>query len=166
MTGMLVGWLAVGLVTAAGPTAGPERRPPNKYALFGDPTLVPTRAGERARAELAAEADVRAVLAALTESADWTVAVRWPTGDDPGAVVIAGPAVVASDQVARIAEAVLGPWSRGQVVVETFASSPTPAEPTDAPALPWLLAVALVGLGASAGIVHERVRRRRSRMTS
>ncbi len=126
----------------------------DKRALYGDPTLVPTRAGERAREELALAGSVVAALRARAKVDALAVEVRVPAGADPGAVVVAGQVALAADEVARIAEGVVGPWSAGRVQVEL---GPAPALADEPPArLGWALAVALLGLGAAAGVALDR----------
>lgn len=139
-------------------TASPPA--PDKRALYGDPTLVPTRAGERAREELALAGSVAAAVRARADVGALAVEVRLPAGADPGAVVVAGAVGLPAESVVRIAEGVVGPWSAGRVQVE-LGPGPTLA---DAPRarLGWALALALLGLGAAAGVALDRgIARRR-----
>jgi len=146
----------------------------DKAALYGDPALVPTRAGERARQELALAAAVTAAVAARADVGALVVEVRLPAGADGGAVVVAGEVALAGEEVTRIAEAVVGSWSFGRVAVfvrspragALAADGPLAADGSlaaDGPRGPrggdWRLVVALVGFGASAGIAVERLRR-------
>lgn len=147
----------------------------DKAALYGDPALVPTRAGERARQELALAAAVVAAVAARADGGAPVVEVRLPAGADGrgadgrgadgGAVVVAGEVALEVEEVVRIAEAVVGAWSVGRVAV--FVRSPgagalAAAEDRPGPAgLDWRLVLALVGFGVSAGIAVERLRRGR-----
>ncbi len=146
----------------------------DKAALYGDPALVPTRAGERARQELALAAAVAAAVAARADGGAPVVEVRLPAGAegrgaegrgaDGGAVVVAGEVALEVEEVVRIAEAVVGAWSVGRVAV--FVRSPRAgalaAEDRPGPAgLDWRLVLALVGFGVSAGIAVERLRRGR-----
>lgn len=148
--------LAVALVAAAGGRA-------DKQALYGDPALVPTRAGEVAREELAVAAAVAAALAAQADADAPVVEVRLPSGTDAGAVVVAGVVGLAPAEVVGVAEAVAGPWSVGRVEVFVRAGAPSPGESASRPAapaaMPWGLGLALLGLGASAGIAVDRRRR-------
>ena len=198
------GVLALVVACEAAPAA-PTRRSPDKQELYGDASLVPTRAGEQARAELALAASVTAALRARAGSGRLAVEVRLPTADDPGGAVVAGALALDAESVVRVAEGVLGPWSAGRVLVElaevgavegaqaraqrtagagvrraepagVTGADPTgvagpagatePAEPAGpvGPAWPaWqagLLGLALVGLGVSAGVSIERLRRR------
>src|SRR5690606_31282765 len=87
---------------------------PGKRGLFGDPALVPTRAGERARAELAlADAIAQALQALGAEGL--AVEVRLPGGEDPGAVVVAGqgPPGWHEDEAQALVRELCGPWSAG-----------------------------------------------------
>lgn len=150
------GWaLALGLVAAG----------PDKAALYGDPALVPTRAGERAREELALAAEVAAAVAAAGDArADGgapVVAVRLPAGADGGAVVVTGAVALAPAEVVAIAEAVVGRWSVGRVAVFVTAGAGAPGLDAGAPrGVDWRLALALLGFGASAGVAVDRLRRR------
>lgn len=139
-------------------------READKAALYGDPALVPTRAGERARQELALAAAVATAVAAGADGGAPVVEVRLPAGSDGGAVVVAGEVALAAEEVVRIAEAVVGAWSVGRVAV--FVRSPRAGAlaAAEGPAGPdWPLALALVGFGVSAGIAVERLRRGSSR---
>lgn len=134
---------------------------PDKRALYADAGLVPTRAGERAREELALAGSVAAALRARAEVTALAVEVRLPAAGDPGAAVIAGELSLDVPAVTRIAEGVLGPWSAGRVQVELVPARVGAPERPEAPgSLRWPLALALVGLGASAGVSIERLRQR------
>ena len=144
---------------------------PDKARLYGDPALVPTRAGERAREELALAGSVVAALRARAGAGELAVEVRLPTKDDPGAAVVTGALALDAASVARISEGVLGAWSAGRVQVELAppraeVSEAAPVSVSAAPAglgwQTWLLALALLGLGVSAGVSIERLRRRRT----
>jgi hypothetical protein len=160
------GVIALLLACAPAPAPVRPRALADKRALYGDPGLVPTRAGERARQELALAASVTAALRARAGEGPLAVEVRLPAGGDPGAAVITGELALAGATATRIAEGVLGPWSAGRVQLELAApASPPRDEPeptTRAGARPgWPLALALLGLGLSAGVSIERLRRRR-----
>ena len=163
-------WMVV-LAGCEGPPPAPVAAPTDKRALYGDPGLVPTRAGERAREELARAGSVAAALRARAEVRALAVEVRLPTPGDPGAAVIAGELSLDTATVTRIAEGVLGPWSAGRVQVELTPPAgaveredvPIAAERAEPRWWPrWALGVALVGLGLSAGVSIERVRQRRA----
>lgn len=161
-------WAGVALLGCSQPGASPREATSDKRALYGDPGLVPTRAGERARQELALAASVVAALRARTEVTALAVEVRVPTPGDPGAAVIAGEMPLDGATVMRIAEGVLGPWSAGRVQIELTRPAAGAVEREEPPASPgrgwpgWALALALVGLGASAGVSIERLRQRRA----
>lgn len=127
-----------------------------KQQLYGDPALVPTRAGERAREELALAGTVGAGLAALGAE-DLHVEVRLPLAGDPGAVVVAGraPPGVSEPEVRALVSALCGPWSAGVTRLAWRAEAPR-GRGGDLP-----LSLALLGLGASAGITLDRLLRRR-----
>lgn len=142
------------LACAAPAPRAPSRPAPDKRALYGDPALVPTRAGERAREELALAGSVAAAVRARAGAGALAVEVRLPAGEDPGAVVVAGEVALAAEDAARIAEGVVGPWSAGRVQVEL---GPGGARVDEPPARPgWALALALIGLGAAAGVALDR----------
>jgi len=149
------------LLACAAPDARVVSRPaPDKRSLHGDPSLVPTRAGERARQELALAGSVEAAVRARAGVGALAVEVRLPAGADPGAVVIAGEVALAAESVARIAEGVVGPWSVGRVQVELGPAPTLAGEPP--PRVGWVLALALIGLGAAAGVALDRgITRRR-----
>ena len=142
---------------------------PDKARLYGDPALVPTRAGERAREELALAGSVVAAVRARAGAGELAVEVRLPTAEDPGAAVVTGALALDAASVARISEGVLGAWSAGRVQVELAPPRAEASEPASVSAAPtglgwqtWLLALALLGLGVSAGVSIERLRRRRA----
>jgi len=153
-----------GPVTSVRAVAGPEAVA-EKARLYGDPALVPTRAGERAREELALAGSVVAALRARAGDGALAVEVRLPTAEDPGAAVVTGALTLDAASVARISEGVLGAWSVGRVQVELAppraeVSEAGEAERVSAAPTTWLLALALLGLGVSAGVSIERLRRR------
>lgn len=132
-----------------------------KRALFGDPALVPTRAGERAREELALADAIAAALRALGGEA-LAVEVRLPRSGDPGAVVVTGqaPPGFGEDEAERLVRELCGPWSAAVTRVAWLrAAASAPPERGHM----WPLVGALIGLGASAGVTFDRLRRRRRR---
>ncbi|WAS97759.1 hypothetical protein [Nannocystis punicea] len=146
----------------AGEPRAPEvRGVRGKRELFGDPALVPTRAGERAREELALADAVVAALRALGGEA-LAVEVRLPRAGDPGAVVVTGQGPPGWDEAATasLVSELCGPWSAGVVRVAWRGAAPSrPAR--GAGDLPLVLA--LVGLGAAGGVTVDRLLRRRAR---
>jgi hypothetical protein len=143
------------LLACDAPPARVASRPaPDKRSLYGDPSLVPTRAGERAREELALAGSVAAAVRARAGAGALAVEVRLPAEADPGAVVITGEVALAAEAVGRIAEGVVGPWSAGRVQVE-LGPGPTLADEPP-PRVGWALALALIGLGAAAGVALDR----------
>jgi hypothetical protein len=143
----------VTLAACDGPRPAPRAR--TKQQLYGDPALVPTRAGERAREELARAGAVASGLAALGAE-DVAVEVRLPLADDPGAVVVAGraPPGRAEPEIRALIAALCGPWSAGVTRLAWRAEG----QGGRGGELP--LSLALLGLGASAGITLDRLRRR------
>lgn len=136
----------------------PSPPPPDKARLFGDPVLVPSRAGEAARRELAAAGEIAATIAA----ADLVQGVHVDVEAD-GRVVVGGRLAPTADEddvrdrIAAVVDGVLGPDDARTLVV---ALGRIPAAPVrEPPAL--LLVLAAMGLGASAGIAIDRALRRR-----
>ena len=156
--------VVLGLAACGQPPAESNRRAnqPDKSALYADPGLVPTREGERARRELALAGEIAAALRELPEVKQVFVTVAETTDEDSTARVLVTGSISAEARVerlsadaARIATTVIGEgasvecrWSAG-----TPEDDPSPVRP----AL-WL---ALLALGASAGITLDRARRRR-----
>lgn len=152
----------------------PTRRPSDKAALYGDAALLPTRAGEKARNEVALAEEIRAAIEALhaVERARVTVAT------DPGgaphsvAIVVRARATADSDALTasatRISKAALGSTD---LAVEVQVSAPSVEQasadaPRDAAATPHgLLLFGVLGLGVSLGLTFDRaagiIRRRR-----
>lgn len=169
-----VGWVAVGVVAlllAVGCEARPRARPrapaaaADKAALFGDPSLVPTREGERARREVALAQEIERALAVLPAVLGARANVELPSPGIAGpprvlAVVLAAPdadAPAVTAQARAIAHAVVGPAAVLEVVVEpspAVAASPTPRTP-------WPLLLGMLGLGLCIGTLVERARRLR-----
>lgn len=139
--------------------------PRGKRELYGDPALVPTRAGERARAELALADAVRAALAALG-AGELAVEIRLPAGPDPGAVVVAGqpPPGRSEAELRRLVADLCGPWSAAviRLAFRDDAAGPGAAASGQGGGDrgDFALYFALLGLGASAGITLDRLRRR------
>ena len=151
------------------PRRGPRRAASDKAALYGDAALLPTREGERARAEVAVAEELRQSLEALheVERAQVTVSMH---GGRPrtAAVVVRARAGTDTDALRargeRLAHGVLGP---DPVPLEFEVSAPSqgPDAPPD-PTSPLLL-LAVLGLGISLGLTFDRAvavaRRRRRR---
>ncbi len=143
------------------PRSRPQRGPSDKAALYGDAALLPTRAGERARAEVAVAEEVRVAIETLHPVDRARVAVTFDAADQPasGSVVIRGRADADREALERaatgIARGIMGPLATLEVEV----SLPTAAAPeAPAPRRPLLL-FAVLGLGFSAGLVFDRARR-------
>jgi hypothetical protein len=150
---------------ASPPRVSPPRDAADKAALFGDPSLVPTREGERARREVALAQEIEQALTVLPSVARARVNVELPeraTAEEPRvlAVVQGAPAVeesALSPRVRAIAHAVVSPAAAVEVVVEP---SPVPPPPPAEP-LRWPLVLAVLGLGFFGGMLVERIRRLR-----
>ncbi len=139
-----------------------ERTAPDKAALFGDPTLVPTRAGELARRELASAGELAAVLRAN----GW---LEHPHVDvehaEPIRVVIAGTRSPAAPseldaELRRITAAVLADDGVELVLAIAEPAAPVPTERRRE--LPLFFAA--LGLGASISLLLDRSWRRRARV--
>ncbi|MEZ4452362.1 MAG: hypothetical protein R3B09_23040 [Nannocystaceae bacterium] len=167
LAALLVLVLAAALAPACDPGPRPSTRAqadhPDKERLYGDPTLVPTRAGERAREELALAGEIERLIAEAPEVAEVRAHVR--VGDDGGAptqiVVVArarGGETLDRERCARLALAVVGD-DAARVDVDVVSGLASPEGPARDLARELLLALALLALGASAGITVDRARR-------
>lgn len=143
------------LMLAVGPGCDPEPRPSapakttDKRSLYADPTLVPSRAGERARAELATSGEVERVVGAHP---DVESVVASQNGETLVVVAVVDPSVTPAELDALVKPLVPQGTS---VSVQTHAKK---APPNTRRGLPMVLAIALVGLGLSAGVWLERYR--------
>lgn len=145
---------------------------PDKARLFGDPTLVPTREGERARLELAAAGEIAAAITAIDAVQELHVDVE--IEDDGAQVIVAGRRTRADDDldatVAAIADAVLaahGPVQLTLALAEFSTTAAAPDQPHDVTpprSRTAALALAAMGLGASLAVFLDRLwwRRRRT----
>lgn len=157
---LVLGLLAVGCVEPQQPRAVRERPRPDKASLFGDPGLVPTREGERARAELASAGEIEAALDLLDEVERVRVDVEH-RGGGPPAVLVAMRAAdddVDADELERAAtravEVILGEGDI-EVLVSRPKTSPVPSAQRPLS----LIAAVFMGLGLSLGITLERIRK-------
>lgn len=154
------------------PRRTPERRAADKAALYGDAALLPTRAGERARAEVALAEEVRVAVETLRDVERARVSVNSRRGDTPPSaalVIRTRPGSVSAEVRAaatRIARASLGRDT--ELTVEVSAPpADLPVEDPPAPARPLIL-FAVLGLGFSLGLTFDRARKllRRSARSS
>lgn len=144
----------------------------SKEALFGDPSLMPTRDGERARVEIALARTIEEHLAEDPRLTAVRAHVTRAGGQDggPTQVVISfhGPQEGAQAQEERALELALGILGdpAAQVTIDRVEAPRGAQEPPPAQVRPLsiLLALVLLALGASAGISVDRLRRRRSRV--
>ncbi len=158
------GLAACALVGCRGepPDAPAPRRLPDKAALFGDPSLVPTRTGERVRLDLADAAAIEAALDTLPTLQSTTVDVQ--RADDAAGkamrVLITGELTHGADeaetraQVEAVVRTVLGEPPDPATIL--LVPPPPPVEKPP-PQLDVLLALAILGLGVSLGVTGERV---------
>ena len=162
--GVLV-WLA----GCGAPSTAP-RRPPkpaaDKEALYGDPGLVPSREGERARRELATAGEIDGAVRILPGVDDVRVDVEHRPGlPDAIAVVVrltgGSSSEAVREQVVTIVAGVAGDDAAGDA--EIVVAVPTREEAPGRPELPVGLALALLGFGASVGVTADRLLRRRLR---
>lgn len=152
----------------------PTRKASDKAALYGDASLLPTRAGERARKEVALAEEIRVAVETLhaVEGARVTVATDERGTPRSAAVVIRArmnpdPEALTTSAT-RISRAALG---AADLVVEVQVSAPrsgeASAEAPDEEAPSTLLLFGVLGLGVSLGLTFDRaariVRRRRVR---
>ncbi len=158
--------LSLGACAPARQQEPPRQRsaPRTKATLFGDPALVPTRAGERARTELALASTIREHLAEDPQLAVLRTHVTTPAGEPPQVVIsLRGPSERAPEIQSRaetVARAVIG-TPKTQVTVDLVAADPA-QEPKYAHLRPFLI-VALLALGASLGVTIDRLRQRSGR---
>lgn len=154
--------LALVLVAAAcsEPAAQPQRAAPDKAALFGDASLVPSREGEAARRELASAGEIAAILRA----SGWIDRVHVDVEQAASIrVVIAGArtSTAPADLEAEIAAIVAGVLTRDDA--EIVLAIATPPESPERPRRELPLALAALGLGASVALALDRALRRRRR---
>lgn len=155
-------WLGCGSAEPARSRV-PIRGASDKAALFGDASLVPTRAGERARREVALAQEIEQALGVLPSVAQARVDVELPerpadasprvlavVSGDPGA-----DATALATRARTIAHAVMGPAAAVEVVAEPVAT-PAPAPPIVP--LRWPLLLGVLGLGFFGGVLLERIR--------
>lgn len=140
----------------------------DKRSLYGDPALMPTREGERRRTELALAGAIDRALDVLDVD-DRTVNVELdPRTRDPLRVLVVGQVRADAppdrgEQVAEIVASVVGPLPAPGPTI-TLARAQDPGAPQRA--LPWLVAVAFLGLGFNAGVVFDRGRRHWNRRSA
>lgn len=148
-------WLSVVLVLLACSPSGPPPRPgqADKQALYGDPGLIPTREGERARRELMLAGELERLLERAAIQASVTVSLARDPGAGGSALVVARARE--ATEVQTIARAAL---SEREVATIEVVLAPTD-EPPEVPPRGPLLAVA-IGLGLALGVALERLRTR------
>lgn len=139
-------------------------RPADKAALYGDAALLPTRAGEHARAEVALAEEIRVALETLraVEKARVTVRARGDGTPSSAALVIRTrerEGLEALEATARrIAKAALGRDDVELAVELSPPDSDLTAEDTPRP-VSLVVLFAVLGLGISLGLTFDRTRR-------
>lgn len=149
--------------TSTRPTAAARQASTDKQALYGDPTLVPTREGERFRREIALAGEIEQALRLFPELDD--VRVHAEVGPETTRVAVfvrTHPQVMATQIRAQV-DAVVTAVAGADVLRSTTitATPPQPSEPR--PELGLAMALALLGFGASLGVTTDRLARRRRR---
>ena len=169
-------WLLLVLVlacqsrSATEPRSEPTPALPDKARLYGDPGLLPTREGERARREVARAGEIERAVRLLPGVEEVRVDVELEQDGSlrAAAVVARAQAGTRGDiepATRRIVEVVLGPDAPAATTVLVAELPPVPEDLE--PGLPIVpLALALLGLGVSAGIALERSRRMLGRRRS
>lgn len=156
-------WAGLACGPSERPTPPPRpEAPADKAALFGDPSLVPTRHGEQVRREIATAHELEQALSTLptVERASVVVEALEHANADPRAVVIVHARSDADltrlrQQAERATQAVVGPTVQPEVVVERSPAAATTDEPTP---LRWPLLLGVLGLGLFGGVFFERLR--------
>jgi len=137
-----------------------------KEALFGDPALVPTREGEQARRELALAGSIEEHLAGDPNVGAVRVDVSAKPDRTPQVIIslhASGSPQALTERSQRVSRAILAD-PEATVTVDIVGDSAL-AQGSDAqprPLLTLALVLALLALGASAGITLDRTRRRSS----
>jgi hypothetical protein len=145
------------------PGAGPSSAR-GKAEVFGDASLIPTRAGERARRELAISGELERALTRLG-LAEVHVDVELHGDDQPPALVVI--ATVQAGEGPSEAEIL----ALGRALIPTLtpahlqlwlrpALADAPGQPPRPRERPWALLLTCLGLGLSLGVTGERIRAR------
>jgi len=157
------------------PRAEPRPGPVDKQDLYADPSLVPTRAGERARRELALAGELRKAIDLLGVGAT-QVDVELG-GPRPRVIVVASaPGIgqaphaqlrttvetlaLATVDNLRVEEVTVVLPTHDQAHLDDPQTSWTQDPRRGGAPLPIAIAIALLGLGLSAGVCAERLRLR------
>jgi len=143
----------------------PTRPRPDKAFLYADPGLVPSRDGERARAELALTGELEAAIRVLPGVLEVraTLSLTGSGTVERGLVLVrhredAHPDLLRA-RVETIETAILPEGPVTLMLEATATTHDDPELPADGRALG--LAIAFLGLGLSVGISAERLRRLR-----
>ncbi len=143
------------------PRTRPQRGPSDKAALFGDAALLPTRAGERARAEVALAEEIRVAIETLhpVERARVTLTLDARGQPASGSIVIRGRDGAQSDKLQRDATAIARGVVGSDTPLEVQVSLPSTPAPVEQTPLSPLLIFAVLGLGFSVGVAFDRTAR-------
>lgn len=156
-------WLVLGCEAPSAPRRpGSTEAPADKAALFGDPSLVPTRQGEHARREVALAQEIERAIEVLPSVDEARVDVELPPAAAQPRVLAVVRGTPHADQssstsrIVTIAHTVIGSQAAVEVVMETSRAAPRVDEPSR-----WPLVLAVLGLGFFSGMLLERARRLR-----
>ncbi|MEM6291394.1 MAG: hypothetical protein AAGA54_09025 [Myxococcota bacterium] len=164
MLALLAVLFAAGCGDPVPPRRPAQARTADKAALYGDPGLLPTRAGERARAEVALAGEIEASLALMHDVENTRATVTLDPGDTAKAasVVVRVRADADADAVElaamRVATSVLSTDAADIDVQVSSPASASAARASDASPTAPLLLLAILGLGICLGLTIDRIR--------
>ena len=151
--------LSLALCACAEPSSTPPRpdRRADKEAAYGDPTLLPTREGERVRMEVALAREIEQAIVLLPEVTRARVDVEQPRRhhDGPTRVLAVVETTTSADSLRSTIDAIARTIAGPDATIELVLAS-SPSEPSPPPSWPLLLGI--LGLGLSLGISIERGR--------
>ncbi len=157
---LLLASLVLILSGCEGPAARHAPSTPDKARLYGDPGLVPTREGERARRELAVAGELQRSLESVAAVEAALVTVQLEPVPARALMTITAATETPTDErelehyANEAARALLGADAQATVILDPGSAK----APSRGAGLPIPLALALLGLGVSAGIALERYR--------
>jgi len=161
---------SVGGLSCGGATVDPRAVPPqqtaDKAALFGDPSLVPTRDGERIRSEIASAGEIELAIAALPSVVRSRVVVERaaPTAAVPGSrvlVVVHARPETETDPLRQRVVGIIAVVVEPTLEVEIIIERDTVGSPGPGVGFSWPLMLGVLGLGFFGGTLLERARRLR-----
>lgn len=155
-------WVLLGTLASA---CEAEHHPgeTGKRAMFGDPGLLPTREGERARRELAIAGELERAIAGLGFTA---VRVDVELREPVDVIVVAHrpPTELPAPEAAitELARAIIPELAAEHLHLRLLAPEPAQAGPEHPSGLQlWALMLACIGFGLSLGMLGERLRSQR-----